>query len=132
MDDILWSMTQQSRVLQELRKEIRGVWDDDAARELTSRYLDPHEGEDQQMLTGLNQQSEAITQSEAKLLSAEGHARQAEDHAAVVAESLKAAGQDVDSAYGNYDIYAQYNSEARSKFPIIRNLINQANNVCNA
>ena len=75
MEDLLWSMTQESRVLQELRKDIQGIWEDESARELTSRYLDPHESEDQQMLAGLNQQKDTLDKSQDKLVSAENHGR---------------------------------------------------------
>jgi hypothetical protein len=132
MEDLLWTMTQESRVLQELRKDIRGVWQDEAARELTSRYLDPHENEDQQMMVGLNQQKDALDQAQAKLISAENYARQAEEYAALVAEGLKSTEQELKSAYSNYDAYAHYNSEARSKFPTIQKLISQANSACSA
>jgi hypothetical protein len=130
MEDLLWSMTQESRVLQELRKDIQGIWEDESARELTSRYLDPHESEDQQMLAGLNQQKDTLDKSQDKLVSAENHGRQAEEYAALVAEGLKSTEQELHSAYDNYDIYAQYNSEARSKFPAIKKLISQANSAC--
>jgi hypothetical protein len=130
MEDLLWSMTQESRVLQELRKDIRGIWDDEAARELTSRYLDPHETEDQQMLAGLNQQKDALEQSKVKLESAETHARLAEEHAVVVADRLESAEQEEKSAHSYYDTFARYNSEARSTFPAVQALIDQANSAC--
>lgn len=60
MEELLWSATQQSRTLQELRKNIQGVWQDEAARELAHRYLDPHESEDQRMLGLLNQEKETL------------------------------------------------------------------------
>lgn len=132
MEDLFWSMTQESRVLQELRKEIGGIWNDDAARELTGRYLDPHENEDRRMLTGLNKQKNALDESDAKLVSAETQSRYAEEYGLLVAESLKATQQDVQSAYGNFDLYARYNSDASSKFPVVKNLLSQANNACNA
>jgi septal ring factor EnvC (AmiA/AmiB activator) len=130
MEDLLWSMTQESRVLQDLRGEIRGIWDDEAARELTSRYLDPHESEDQQMLAGLNQQKDSLDKSQANLESAETYARQAEEHAEVVTERLKSTEQEVSSAYSYHDMFAHYNSEARSTFPAVLRLINQANSAC--
>ncbi len=130
MEELLWSMTQESRVLQELRKDIRGIWNDEAARELTNRYLDPHESEDQQMLATLHQQQDALAQSKHQLVSAENYARQAEEHAAVVADRLKSIEQEVTSAYSHHDMYAHYNSEALSKFPIVQNLISQADNAC--
>jgi hypothetical protein len=132
MDDLLWSITQQSRALQELRKDIRPVWQDEAARELTSRYLDPHESEDQQMLAGFNRQKEALDEARGKLVSAADYGREAADYAILVAERLNETGQELNSAYGDYDVYAHYHSEARSKFDEIQTLINQANQACSA
>ena len=132
MDDLLWSMTQQSRTLQELRKDIQGVWQDEAARELTYRYLDPHESEDQRMLASLNQHMETLEQASTRLASAEKYGQQAEGLALQVDEGLKSTEQELQSAYGNYDTYIHYNSESRSKLPTIQNLINQANSACSA
>lgn len=132
MEELLWSTAQQSRALQELRKDIQGVWQDEAARELTHRYLDPHESEDQRMLVGLNQQKETLEQASAKLTSAETYGQQAEDLSLQVNEGLQATEQELKSAYGNYDTHIHYNSEARSKLPTIQNLINQANSACGA
>lgn len=130
MEELLWSMSQGSRVLQDLRKELRGFWQDEAARELTSRYLDPHEVDDQQMLDGLNQQKNALDQSQVRLVSAEHFGRLAEEHADIVAEKLKSAHQELQSSYGNYDNFANYNSEANSKLPLVWSLIAQANSAC--
>lgn len=132
MEDMLWSMTQESRVLKELRQEIGGVWNDDASRELNSRYLDPHENEDSRMLVDLNKQKNALDESDAKLVSAETQGRYAEEYGSLVAESLKASKQDIQSAYGNYDHSIRFNSDSRSQFPIVNKLLNQANNACNA
>ena len=41
MEDIVWKMQQRSRTLQDYRKDIRGLWQDEAAKTLNRRYLDP-------------------------------------------------------------------------------------------
>ncbi len=130
MDDLLWLMKQQSRVLQELRLNTQGVWQDEAARELSSRYLTPHEDEDQYMLAGFSQQYEAIEQSKTRIITAEEHAVQSGNYAEIVDEELKLTEQELQGSYGNYDTYVRYHAEARSKFPIIQDLLDQANSVC--
>lgn len=132
MDDLLWSMTQQSRSLLDLRKNIQGIWQDEAAREFTGRYLDPHESEDQRMLANLNQQKDTLEQASARLTSAEKHGQQAEELALQVNEGIQSTEQELKSAYGNYDTHIYYNSEASSKLPVIQNLIDQANSACGA
>jgi hypothetical protein len=132
MEDLLWSLEQESRTLQNLRKDMRVVWQDEAAHELNGRYLDPHETEDEQMLAELNEQKASLDDSTAKLASAASYARLAEEYATWVVEGLKSTEQELPIAYGNYDTYAHYNSEARAKFPVIKKLISQANSACDA
>jgi hypothetical protein len=127
MEDLLWSMKQESRALQELRSDIRGVWQDEAARELTGRYLDPHQTEDQTMLAGLEQQKEALDHADARLATATRHGQHAEEYALLVVDGLKSTGQELQNAYAAHDRFVQYNSEARGKIPQIYALINQAN-----
>jgi hypothetical protein len=131
MEDLLWSMEQESRTLQELRKDIGGIWQDEASRELTSRYLDPHETEDQTMLAGLDHQKEALDNSEARLASAATHGRHAEEYSVLVMDGLKSTEQELQNSYGSYDQYVHYNSDARGKIPEIYALISQANTAGN-
>ena len=130
MEDMLWSMTQESRTLQDLRKDIRGIWQDEAARELNGRYLDPHETEDQQMLAGLNRQKDALDQSRVELASAENSARQVEEYGTFVDEGLKSIEQKLQNLYENYETYTRYHPQARSKLPEIKKLLDLANSAC--
>ena len=130
MEDMLWSMTQESRTLQDLRKDIRGIWQDEAARELNGRYLDPHETEDQQMLAGLNRQKDALDQSRVELASAENSARQVEEYGTFVDEGLKSIEQKLQNLYENYETYARYHPQAHSKLPEIKKLLDLANSAC--
>ena len=129
-DDVLWSVTQQSRVLQDLRRDIRIVWEDEAAREINSRYLNPHEADDLSMREEMKEQSELLKQAGHKVTAANEFGRQVEDLSKTVAERSQFARQDLDNAYSSYDVFVQYNADARSKFPTIRQLINRANSAC--
>jgi len=130
MEEVLWSLSQQSRGLQNVRKDIGHVWDDEASREINSRYLNPHEQDDGRMQTAMNEQRELLNQAGRKLESTKELARQIEECAAMVAEKLRFAEHDMDNAYSNYDLYVQYNAEARSKFPLVQELISHANAAC--
>ena len=130
LEEALWSINQQARVLQDLRRDIRLVWEDEAARELNGRYLNPHESDDLSMRQQMKEQVELVNQAHNKVREAKEFGQQAEDFAKTVCERTQFARQDLDSAYSNYDLYVQYNSDARSKFPIIQRLINQANDAC--
>lgn len=130
MEESIWSLAQQSRCLQEMRMDIRGFWNDEAARDLNGRYLDPHEIDSQQMLSALEQQKNAIEQAGVKLETAQTYQRQADECAMVVMDKLKFVEQDVTSAFSVYDLYVKYDSDARSKLPRVYELIYNANNAC--
>ena|SRR5690242_18830524 len=129
-DDSLWSVTQQSRVLQDLRRDIRIVWEDEAVREINSRYLNPHEADDLSMKEELKEQVELLKQAGHKVTAANEFARQVEEFSKTVAERGQFARQDLDNAYSSYDVFVQYNADARAKFPTIRQLISRANSAC--
>jgi hypothetical protein len=130
LEEALWSMSQRSRALQDLRKDISHVWDDDAARDINGRYLDPHDFEDRRMRTGLTEQQGLLEQSATTLESATDLALQIDECSAIATEKLRFAEQDMDNSYSAYDLYVHYNSEARSKFPLVRELVNHANAAC--
>lgn len=130
MEEILWLMSQQSRVLQELRKDITQVWSDEAAREINTRYLNSQESDESQMISALNKQRDLLDQATQKRELSQEQTSKVEEYAATVSENVKFATQELDSAYSNYDMYIQYNSDARAKFPRIEQLINNANSAC--
>ena len=130
LEDILWRMVQQSRVLQELRREIQLVWDDNAAREVDNRYLNPHAGDDERLLEQLHLQDEFLDQSAMQLTAAQEDDQRAAEQAVVAMEQLRFANQDLQGAYGHYDVYARYHADARGKFPQVQSLIREANASC--
>jgi hypothetical protein len=130
MEEALWSMSQRSRRLQELRQDIRHVWDDEAAREINGRYLNPHETDNVQMAVALNEQNVGLRAAEQHLGLADSLELQIDECAAIVEEKLRFARQDLDGSYSNCDQYVHYNAEARSKFPVVQQLIGRANSAC--
>ncbi|MFL6255145.1 MAG: hypothetical protein ACJ74T_08975 [Pyrinomonadaceae bacterium] len=130
LEDDLWLLSQQARSLQDLRKDIGHVWDDEAARAINSRYLTPHEQDDGELRDALKEQSRALESAAKELAAADGFARRADECGAVVAEKLRFAEQDMDNAFSNYDLYMRYNLDARSKFPVVSELIDHANAAC--
>jgi hypothetical protein len=130
LEETLWLMSQQSRVLQDLRKDVGHVWDDEAAREINSRFLNLHEEDDVRMRSEMNEQRQLLERAGRELESAKEFAQQADECAAAVAEKLQFTEQDMDSAYSNFDLYVHYNAEANSKFPVVQELIRRANASC--
>src|SRR5688572_5389709 len=99
LDDAIWSLTQASRVLQELRRDISVVWEDEAAREINSRYLNPHETDALSIRDEIQEQAELLKQADQKLHGAKEFRQQADHHAKTVAERSQFARQDLDNAY---------------------------------
>lgn len=130
IEDVLWRMEQQSRVLQDLRCEIRPVWDDTAAREMDSRYLNSHATDVGRLLEQLHLQAESLDQSASHMTAAQEEGRRAEEQAVEMMEQLRFANQDLQGTYGHYDVYARYHAAARGKFLQIQSFIQQANASC--
>jgi hypothetical protein len=130
MHEALWSMSQRSRSLQDLRKDIRNVWNDEAASDVNGRYLDPHEFEDDRMSTALGEQRELLEHAAQTLESTTDLTLLIDECSAFVTEKLQFAEQDMDNSYSDFDQYVHYNSEARSKFPLVLELIDHANAAC--
>jgi len=130
LENLLWSMSQESRVLQSYRTEIRGLWQDEAARDLTSRYLDPHENEDKRMLEALGQQKTALERAEERLENSANFVRTAEEYGVHVKDGLKETDQELRICYRAFYRYAQHREEAQSKFSSITALIHNAANAC--
>jgi hypothetical protein len=130
MEEILWYTKQQSRLLQEFRQEIQGFWDDEAARDINMRYLNPHQDDDKGMMDGFQGQSNALEEAKVKLSSANEHALQATKLSQEVAELLESTQQEVDIAHQFEEQYQEHHSIARSLLPQIAQSITLANSVC--
>lgn len=130
MEESLWSLRQQSRVLEELRKEMRSIWNDEAARDINGRYLDPHEIDSQQMIAAMNHQKATLERSGSKLESAQAEGVKADQCAVAITDMLNFMEQDLNNGFSNYDMFLNKNSDARSKLPQIYDFIRHANNAC--
>jgi hypothetical protein len=130
LEETLWSMTQRSRALQELRADLRQVWDDEATREINGRYLDPHEQDGGKFAVALANQGTCLDEVARQLDAANVYAARIDECAAVITEKLRFAEQDLDNSYGNYDYFMQCNAEARSRVSVVHELISRANASC--
>lgn len=130
MEDALWYMQQQSRVLQEFRKGIQRLWNDEASRTVNTKYLNPHEADDGIMLAEMQSQSQNLQEAKAKLQSADQHALEANRLSSEVGEYLTYCQQEVHTAYQYYEQYRDHHSRARTLLPQIEDAIDKANSVC--
>lgn len=130
MEEELWYMQQQSRVVQEFRRDIERLWNDEASRAINTRFLNPHEADDKLMLAQMSSQHENLKEADAKLQTADQHAQEANRLSLEAAEFLQYSQQEVDTAYQYYEQYRDHHSAARELLPQIQEAINKANSVC--
>lgn len=130
MEEILWKMQQRSRTLQDYRQDIRNVWDDEAAKIINSRYLNPHEEDDQQMLTFLERQKQSLEKAAAELVKAQDYALTSDSYSQQVSHFLAIEQQEVKQAYHSYNLSLEYHAATQSELPKIEQLIHQADHAC--
>lgn len=130
MEEMLWRMSRHSRDLQKLRGSIRSLWDDDAAREINGRYLNPHEEDAKRLTTTLRAQNDALEQSKAYVLAATEHEGKAKEFAVVVEQSLGFAAQESRQAQIHHDQSLQQAALGKELLPRIYELVQSANTSC--
>jgi hypothetical protein len=128
MKDSLWTLKQRSRVLQDCRQDMQGIWQDDAASEINNRYLRPHEEDSSQILTALNNQLLSLEQSDGELEVAKQHGLEVNRLSDEVERLLEFSRQDISRSHSEYGRFQDQNSAAKAELPTITQLINQANN----
>lgn len=131
MGDSLWTLKQRSRVLQDCRQDMQGIWQDDAASEINNRFLRPHEEDSSQALASLNNQLLSLKQSDEELEVASQHGLEVNRLSEEVEKFLDFARQDISRSHSEYDAFQEKNSAARAEVPIIMRLISQANAIGN-
>lgn len=130
MDDEFWKLKQRARLLQDCRKELRGIWQDDAAFEINKRYFQPHEEDSQELFSKLSQQLEALQNADEELAKASHHGVEVNKLLEDAEKFREFAQQDIKRAYSAYSTFQDQNSAARADLPAISQLINQANSCC--
>lgn len=130
MEEILWRMQQRSRTLQDYRQDILSVWADESAKILNSLYLNPHEEDDQQMLTFLGRQKQGLEIAAAELVKAQDYALNADSYSQQVSYFLAIEQQEVKQAYHSYNLSLEYQAATQSELPKIEQLIYQAQHAC--
>jgi hypothetical protein len=130
LEEALWLLAQQSRALQELRRQVAFIWDDSAARYVNERYLDPHETDDRDLRDALRLQLAALAQAEASLTAAGAFGMEAERLAAEIEDWLRPAAEEQRVADYQYNLCVKRSRDAQDRLPIIKQLVVQANGTC--
>jgi len=130
MEDELWSMQQQSRVLQEFRAEIRPLWNDSVAREFDVRYLNAHESEDRDMVKAFTEQSASIDKVADHLERSNQLMTDIELLSQGVNVHLELCEQEIKASYQTHEQYRQFSSMAEDLFREVSSLVAEANTIC--
>jgi hypothetical protein len=126
----LWRLGQQSRVLQEFRANTRRVWNDQAAKDINGKYLEPHKDESSKMQKHLGEQRSALDQATAHIESAEGIGQKAAKCSTQTEQFLREAKEHTQSAYGHYEVCRRLQDDAKKRCDEVAALILEANGAC--
>lgn len=130
MEEIVWKIGRQSRDLQELRSSLRGVWDDDTAREINQRYLEPQQDDAQRMHTALHKQQQALSEADQRVERTVEHGRHAVENAEQMNKSLNSAARETREVHASYEMSVQQHTLAVELLPQIHEMIQSANMAC--
>ena len=130
MEDAVFRLQHQARHLQEFRRDIAGLWDDNAARQLNQRYLDPHETDAAEINMELQGQYVALEKANEHFAQADQHAIQVENLSFAVAESLAFMRRESATAREFQEHHRAQNVQAKSLIVKVDESIAAASAVC--
>jgi hypothetical protein len=130
MEEEVWRLAQQFRVLKELRANITGSWDDEQLRDMAGRYLNPHEEESDQLIQAFQAQREAIESAERSRMLAEERSVMARMHAMQVMEQFRLAREQMAPAFHEYEQSRNYEHMAETGSNESLRLSALANSAC--
>jgi 5-methylcytosine-specific restriction endonuclease McrA len=128
--DELWSLGQRSRELLEFLSELRIMWNDSAAKEISTRYLHPRNDDDNRMQDALATQQSAIGELYGHTATIIELAAKASKLSQEIASLLSETLQEASTANGYYQSFSEFNNTALNLFPQIQEQISQAGTSC--
>ncbi|PXY02542.1 hypothetical protein DF185_00155 [Marinifilum breve] len=108
----LWDFGQNTRTLQESRQEIASGWEDNASRELNSRFFNPHENDSEKSIRFFHDQVDNVKQMENEFVIIETAVEEANKLSGEIDSSLQYSRADIKQAYHTLDecIYSKNQS----------------------
>lgn len=126
----LWIYNQNSRRLREYMAELRLSWNDNAAREVITRYLQPQKEEAEQFHNHLTELQEALTKANKQMLYVRDEAPEAARLSEQIAEHTKEIQAEEKTAYEHVELSVQSRARVATLFSALLKLIDQANACC--
>ena len=130
MEELLWRFARKNRELKNLRKDIQGVWDDDAARDINSRYLNPHETDAREVKASLQKQHTYISEARRFRRHALEEDRRVADAAQKMRLGLESTEREMSLVFSSHGEAKNLHAKALEMLPKIDQLIQSANSTC--
>ncbi|RMG67070.1 MAG: hypothetical protein D6722_13875 [Bacteroidetes bacterium] len=120
-------MNHHARHVQTYRDQHRGQWDDSAAHELNSRYLEPHQEDDARMRAQLDEQLAALKSLDAEIDQVNRLGERIRQLAAAIMAELDHSRADLDQASQTLDYFHWQTGDMKRLMDQARAEITQAN-----
>ena len=130
VEEALWTLKQRFRRLQDYRRDMQGLWDDDASSEVNKRYFNPHGDDGEQTVASISKQMLALRNAESEFQIAKQHGLEVDRLLGEVEKLLEFVEEDLSRAYSEYGYFQDKNSEAKAELPTVDALISKANSCC--
>lgn len=124
MKEQLWSTARRTGELLDLANEM--IWDDTAAREIRTRFLNPLEQESKDMLASYRDQYEAIEAARAKISVMQAQQKEADKAGAALEKRHQQVQQELLRAQQEADQSNKQNGSAQALLPRVQTLLDQA------
>lgn len=131
MEEELWYMQQQSRVLQEFRDSIRLLWDDEASRNINRGLLNPHQEDDEGMVQGFVYQLNNLNECNARRIVVLERAHEAFELSEQIAELIRQVDEDIEISIQFNQQYRQSHAESQGILPEVDQMLEQAEQIGN-
>jgi len=130
MEELLWKFARKNRSLIEIRKDIKGIWDDDAARDINSRYLNPHESDAREVQAALQKQHTYIAEAHKFRRQALGAEQRVADFIDKMTSAMNATDKEMALVFSSNEESLNLHAKAKEILPQIDQLIQSANSSC--
>lgn len=130
MEEILWKFARKNRDLSELRKDIKGIWNDDASRDINRKYLNPHETDAKEVQTALQKQYTYVVEASKFRNQALTAERRVSDILDKMTRSLNATDREMTLVYSSYEEARKLHARAQDILPQVDQFIQSANSSC--
>ncbi len=129
-EDDLWRYQQYLRRLQECLLDLNVVWNDNAAREISIRYLHPQEEDAQHLNQHLMALKRSISKAEEQMLTVRTEAPEASRLSEQIAELAGDFYVEEKTSYEHVELSVQSRAHAASLFNLVQHFIEKANASC--